>query len=88
MNSKSIIRQTLFLLGHRLQIQTETDAVELDLRSFESIRVFAVGKASARMALGLAELLGDKISDGLVIIKEGHTEELPSTLQCLRAILG
>ncbi len=77
-NSRSIIRQTVFLMGHTLQLQTETEALEFDLRNYKKIKVFAVGKASARMAQGVAELLGDRVSEGLVIIKDGHFEKLPS----------
>ena len=41
-------------------------------------RVFVVGagKASAAMAQGLEEVLGDKIDSGLINVKHGHTAAL------------
>ncbi|HET7839102.1 MAG TPA: glycerate-2-kinase family protein, partial [Rectinemataceae bacterium] len=45
----------------------------------EGGRVFAVGmgKASARMALGLEAALGDVIFGGIIAVKRGHGEKLP-----------
>ncbi|MDO8293793.1 MAG: HAD-IIB family hydrolase [Gallionella sp.] len=43
-----------------------------DLAAYERIVVVGVGKASARMALAVEELLGERVSAGLVIVKEGH----------------
>lgn len=84
-NSRSIIRQTLFLVGTKLQLQTETEALEFDLRAYQNIKVFAVGKASARMSQGLVDLLGNRISEGLVIIKDDHREDLPSQFRVLES---
>lgn len=50
--------------------------VKYDLASFERIIVVGAGKATARMALALETLLGDKISAGLIVVKEGHTAPL------------
>lgn len=47
-----------------------------DLAAFNRIMVIGAGKAAARMALAIEELLGEKISAGLVIAKEGHTAPL------------
>ncbi len=47
-----------------------------DLAAFERIVVVGAGKGAARMALALEELLGDRISEGLVIVKEGHKAQL------------
>lgn len=43
-----------------------------DLAAYERIVVIGAGKASARMALAVEDLLGERISAGLVIVKEGH----------------
>lgn len=43
-----------------------------DLASFNRILVIGAGKATARMAQAIELLLGDKISQGLIIVKEGH----------------
>ncbi len=47
-----------------------------DLDSFERIIVVGAGKATARMALAVEQLLGEKISTGLILVKQGHTVPL------------
>jgi glycerate-2-kinase len=44
---------------------------EFDLKNFHRIMVIGAGKATARMALGLEYILGDVISDGIVIAPRG-----------------
>ncbi len=46
------------------------------LDTFERIIVVGAGKASARMALAIEELLGARIAAGLIVVKEGHTAKL------------
>ncbi|MGB3844158.1 MAG: DUF4147 domain-containing protein, partial [Bacillota bacterium] len=43
-----------------------------DLREVERVLVVGAGKASARMAVAIEEILGDLISDGLINVKYGH----------------
>lgn len=40
------------------------------------VLVFGAGKAAASLALGLERVLGDRIDDGVVIVKHGHREQL------------
>lgn len=47
-----------------------------DLAAYERIFVAGAGKAAGRMALAVEELLGGRISAGLVIVKEGHKAPL------------
>ncbi|OGS92840.1 MAG: hypothetical protein A2061_03720 [Gallionellales bacterium GWA2_59_43] len=47
-----------------------------DLAACERIVVVGAGKATARMALAVEELLGERISSGLVIVKQGHSAPL------------
>lgn len=42
------------------------------LSDFEHIYVIGAGKASAPMAMALEELLGERLSGGLVVVKYGH----------------
>ncbi len=49
-------------------------AYELD--SFSRILVVGAGKATARMALAIEDVLGDRITEGLIVVKEGHTAPL------------
>ena len=47
-----------------------------DLATFERIIVVGAGKATARMALAVESLLGNRIAAGLIVVKEGHTAPL------------
>lgn len=51
------------------------DAV-YDTAAYGRIIVVGAGKATARMALAIEELLGKRISQGLVIVKQRHTAPL------------
>lgn len=44
----------------------------LDLKSYGNIFVVGAGKAVAPMAKALEDLLGDRIADGVIVVKEGH----------------
>lgn len=46
------------------------------LHSFEHVYVIGGGKASAPMARAIEEVLGDKISGGLIVVKYGFSEPL------------
>ncbi len=49
---------------------------EYSLDNFDRIIVTGAGKASAPMARAVEEILGDRITEGLVVVKYGHTEPL------------
>jgi len=44
-----------------------------DLNTFHRVLVVGAGKAGAPMAQAVANLLGDRLSGGLVIVKDGYT---------------
>ena len=71
-----MMRRVLTLSGDTLTCATERESFSLDLSRYARILVLGAGKASARMARGLEDLLGDRIHAGLVAVKEGHLEEL------------
>jgi hydroxypyruvate reductase len=48
------------------------DGVSYPLANLERIRVVGMGKASAAMARTLEAILGDRIDEGIVIVKDGH----------------
>jgi glycerate 2-kinase len=58
-----LIRTNVVRDGDALRIVGEA----FDLGAFENVRLIAFGKAAAGMAEGLAEVLGDRLSGGLVI---------------------
>ena len=57
--------------GRRLRVK----GIELDLRRFEKIVVLGVGKASIGMASYVERVLGEAITDGLVVVQRGKHEE-------------
>ena len=79
-NPKELIPAGLRLEGERLivrsETRSETTSLAIDLGEFERIVVLGAGKASAAMAAGLEQVLGDRIAEGVVVVKYGHTEEL------------
>lgn len=71
-----MMTRVLRLEGDLLRVETEQDTAVYDLSQFRRIAVTGMGKAAARMALGLEQVLGDRIEDGLIVVKTGHTEAL------------
>jgi hydroxypyruvate reductase len=57
---------------------------EYDLSVYNRILVIGAGKATARMAKAIEALLGDHITDGLISVKYGHTEDL-KTIRTIEA---
>jgi len=66
------IKKFLTVEGNALRIGEQ----ELNLESFRSIWVIGAGKGSALMAQGAEEILGDRISGGIVIVKYGYVAPL------------
>ena len=64
----------LHLEGDRLTLTDESGAPAWSgsLDAYRRIRVLGAGKGAAPMAAALENLLGDRISDGLVVVKYGH----------------
>ncbi len=58
--------------GHLFRIENRT----YNLTRFKQIFVIGAGKAGASMALAIEEILGDRITTGMVIVKYGHLETL------------
>lgn len=50
--------------------------LSLELGRFKKLWVLGAGKADAPMARALERLLGDRISGGLIVVKEGHGLDL------------
>jgi hydroxypyruvate reductase len=49
---------------------------EYDLKNYARVMVVGAGKASAAMAAAVEEIVGDRISEGLVNVKYQHVEKL------------
>lgn len=71
-----MIKNRVRLEGATLVVDMEDAVRRVDLTPFTRILVLGGGKASARMARAFEEILGDRLSGGLVVVKYGHTDEL------------
>jgi glycerate 2-kinase len=61
------VNRTLHLEGETLLLED----LSFDLKQYGRIFILGAGKASRRIALALEEKLGDRITDGLVVLKCG-----------------
>ncbi len=73
---ETLIRSTLNREGGRLHVTTEGHSEAVDLDAFKRVLVLGAGKATARMARAVERVLGDRITDGIISVKYGHTEPL------------
>jgi hydroxypyruvate reductase len=71
-----MLKDRMRLRGDRLIIEMEARAHEVDLSRYTRVLALGCGKASARMARAVEDILGDRLSGGLVCTKYGHTEPL------------
>ncbi len=69
---KEAIKRFLRVKGNKLHC----GELELDLEAFDRVWALGAGKASAAMAQAVEEVLGDRISGGLVIVKYDHLAPL------------
>jgi hydroxypyruvate reductase len=63
------VRRALHRDGDRLTVGDTS----YDLSAYDRVIVVGAGKASAPMAAAVEEVLGEKVADGLVVVKHGHT---------------
>ncbi len=75
-DASQLMNRHIRLEGSRLIVAAGAVRHEVDLAAFNRIIVLGAGKASARMALALEGILGERISCGLVSVKYGHGEPL------------
>src|SRR5512144_968328 len=47
-----------------------------ELDAFDRVMVVGAGKATARMAMAVEDILGDAVKGGIIIVKYGHTGDL------------
>jgi hydroxypyruvate reductase len=67
-----VVRKSLVRNGDRIQLGGET----LDLRAFDRIILIGIGKAGYPMSMAAADLLGDKLTQGIILTKPG-ADQLP-----------
>lgn len=72
-NPKEMITRALSIDGSQLRISPAGAApVTIDIAQFDRILLLGAGKAGAPMAAGVEQILGDRITDGVVAVKYGH----------------
>ncbi len=64
------------LEGETLVVAFDGERHAVNLTDFDRVLVLGAGKASARMAKAVEDILGARISQGLVSVKYGHAEVL------------
>ena len=52
------------------------DGRDYDLTNFDQIFVIGAGKAGSSMAKAIEDILGERITKGLITVKYGHLEDL------------
>ena len=72
----AMIRRCLCIEGSELVARTELEEARYDLGAYDRILVAALGKAGASMARGAEAVLGERLSGGMVAVKEGQIERL------------
>ncbi|MBI4745508.1 MAG: glycerate-2-kinase family protein [Deltaproteobacteria bacterium] len=66
------VKRTIKVTDNRLRVN---DSV-YDLKEFSRVIVIGAGKGTAPMAKAVEELLGERIDEGVIIVKHGHTRPL------------
>jgi glycerate 2-kinase len=73
------IRDVLRVEGEDLILKEGEREERFDLRAFERILLIGAGKASTAMAQSVEEILGERLSLGIVATKHGHAVPLRKT---------
>jgi hydroxypyruvate reductase len=68
-DSKKAVFKFMNRKGHVLSVENSS----YDLEDYENVYVVGAGKASAAMAQALEEILGERITDGVVNVKYDHS---------------
>lgn len=71
-----MMREHVHIDGGQLVVAFEGHRQQVALGDFDRILVLGAGKASARMARAVEDILGERIGGGLVVTKYGHGETL------------
>jgi hydroxypyruvate reductase len=75
------LKDTVRIEGNELLIETEEGSDQaFHLDEFKNIFLIGAGKASASMASAMEQILGDRITEGIITAKYGHTLPLKKTI--------
>ena len=79
---RAAVRRYVKLEGNRLQVGEDI----FDLNKINKIYAIGGGKATYPLAVGLEEILGDRITDGFIAIKKGQKQPFFETMGTLSRI--
>lgn len=74
-----MVAQSLSLDRRGLRVQAGTVDRRIPLAGYSRILLIGAGKAAAPMAQAVEALLGERIDEGLIVVKEGHALPLERT---------
>ncbi|MCX7679112.1 MAG: glycerate kinase [Spirochaetes bacterium] len=81
-NPHKAMLHAVYLQDHFLHIVTsKSDHISIPLHDYARITVIGAGKATAPMAEAIEKIIGEKISEGIIIVKDGHTGNLSRIAQ-------
>ena len=72
----AMVQSRVTLGSNTLNIRLDNQEMRLSLDRVKNIYVLGAGKATAPMARAMEEILGPKLSGGLISVKKGHTDRL------------
>lgn len=72
----TLIKKMVVLDDSILNIRTGEINLSYNLAEYNRILVVGAGKATAKMALAIEDILGYRITQGIISVKYGHTETL------------
>jgi len=75
-NPYRIIKEHVSIDKNKLIIYVENQTYSFDLEKFKRIVVLGAGKATARMAKAIEDILGERIDEGIISVKYGYGEKL------------
>ncbi len=74
------LKDTVWVEGNRLLIKTEENSEKIfNLEAFRNTFLIGTGKASASMASAMEQILGERITEGIITTKYGHLLSLKKT---------
>nr|MBP7583288.1 DUF4147 domain-containing protein [Spirochaetota bacterium] len=78
---RAAVRRHLFLSDTTLTLRNDAGSKMHDISAIERIVVVGAGKATAPMARAVEEILGGRITGGIISVKDGHLDELRAVEQ-------
>ncbi len=75
-----LIKQNVVLENSILSIKYGDKLKSYDLSKFNKVLIIGAGKATFKMALAIEEILGNKITSGIISVKRGYKETLSADI--------